>query len=85
MPPKLLYNSAIVPIQNVREFDFFSILSKSGLAQIKGRYATKPKDKLRYDIVYMKNMSPLLDFVLLVMSVLVTLKAGWQASRDGKR
>ena len=57
----------------------------TGLAQIKGRYATKPKDKLRYDIVYMKNMSPLLDFVLLVMSVLVTLKAGWQASGDGKR
>ncbi|MEE2885604.1 MAG: sugar transferase [Chloroflexota bacterium] len=57
----------------------------TGLAQLKGRYATKPKDKLRYDVIYMKNMSPLLDLVLLVMSVLITLKAGWQSGRDGKR
>lgn len=57
----------------------------TGLAQLKGRYATKPKDKLRYDVIYMKNMSPFLDCILLVMSVLVTLKAGWQAGRDGTR
>ena len=57
----------------------------TGLAQLKGRYATKPKDKLRYDVIYMKNMSPFLDCILLVISVLVTLKAGWQSGRDGKR
>lgn len=57
----------------------------TGLAQLKGRYTTKPKDKLRYDIIYMKNMSPLLDCILLAMSVFVTLKAGWQVSKDGKR
>ena len=57
----------------------------TGLAQVRGRYATRPKDKLRYDTIYMKKMSPWLDVKLLFMSVVVTLRAGWQAAGDGGR
>jgi lipopolysaccharide/colanic/teichoic acid biosynthesis glycosyltransferase len=57
----------------------------TGLAQVSGRYATRPKDKLRYDTLYMKTMSPWLDVKLLFMSVVVTLRAGWQAAKDRSR
>ena len=57
----------------------------TGLAQVKGRYATRPRDKLRYDNLYTKSMSPWLDVKLLFLSVLVTLKAGWQAPKGGDR
>ena len=52
----------------------------TGLAQVRGRYATRPRDKLRYDTLYMRRMSPLLDVKLLFLSVIITLKAGWQAT-----
>ena len=57
----------------------------TGLAQVRGRYATRPKDKLRYDTLYMKRMSPLLDVKLLFLSVIITLKAGWQSTEAGHR
>ena len=57
----------------------------TGLAQVRGRYATRPKDKLRYDNLYMRRMSPLLDVKLLFLSVIITLKAGWQATEGGHR
>ncbi len=50
----------------------------TGLAQIYGRYSTHPRDKLRYDMVYIRRMSPVLDVRLLVSSVLLTLRARWQ-------
>ena len=50
----------------------------TGLAQIYGRYSTHPRDKLRYDMVYVRRMSPVLDVRLLVSSVLLTLRARWQ-------
>ena len=52
----------------------------TGPAQLYGRYATRPRDKLRYDALYIKRMSPWLDLKLLFMSVLVTLRAKWQAN-----
>ena len=57
----------------------------TGLAQVRGRYATRPKDKLRYDTLYIRRMSPLLDVKLLFLSVIITLKAGWQATEGGHR
>ena len=51
----------------------------TGLAQIYGRYSTHPRNKLRYDILYIRRMSPLLDVKLLVSSVLLTLRARWQS------
>ena len=53
----------------------------TGLAQVRGRYSTKPKDKLRYDTLYMRKMSPWLDVKLLFLSVLLTLRAKWQSNR----
>lgn len=51
----------------------------TGPAQVFGRYATRPRDKLRYDTLYIRTMSPWLDVKLLFMSVIVTLRAKWQA------
>ncbi len=50
----------------------------TGLAQVRGRYATRPRDKARYDMVYIRRMSPLLDVKLLVASVWITVAARWQ-------
>lgn len=50
----------------------------TGLAQVFGQYSTRPKDKLRYDILYITRLSPLLDVKLILASVLVTLQGRWQ-------
>ena len=46
----------------------------AGLAQAKGRYSTSPRDKLRYDNLYIERMGPWLDIRLLFLAVLVVLK-----------
>ena len=51
----------------------------TGLAQIYGRYSTHPRNKLRYDMIYIRRMSPWLDVRLLVSSVVLTLRARWQS------
>jgi lipopolysaccharide/colanic/teichoic acid biosynthesis glycosyltransferase len=48
----------------------------AGLAQIRGSYATKPSDKLRYDELYIEKMGPWLDTKLLILAVLVVLRRG---------
>ena len=48
----------------------------AGLAQVRGNYATKPNDKLRYDELYIKKMGPWLDTKLLVLAVLKVLRPG---------
>lgn len=50
----------------------------TGLAQIYGRYSTHPRNKLRYDMLYIRRMSPWLDVRLMISSVLLTLRARWQ-------
>ncbi|SVE08282.1 uncharacterized protein METZ01_LOCUS461136 [marine metagenome] len=50
----------------------------TGVAQVYGRYATKPRHKLMYDRIYIREMAPLLDIKLLMHSVVLTLKAKWQ-------
>ena len=49
----------------------------AGLAQVQGNYHTHPRDKLRYDILYIKRMSPWLDLKLLALSFIVVLKQLW--------
>ena len=43
----------------------------TGLAQVLGKYTTTPEDKLRYDLLYIKKYSLLLDFKILVQTVKV--------------
>lgn len=50
----------------------------TGLAQVYGSYDTSPHNKLRYDTLYMRRMSPWLDVKLLTLSVWATLTAKWQ-------
>jgi lipopolysaccharide/colanic/teichoic acid biosynthesis glycosyltransferase len=48
----------------------------TGLAQLRGGYFTHPRDKLRYDILYIRNRSALLDLKL-VMGTFVKLLNRW--------
>jgi len=50
----------------------------TGVAQVFGRYSSKPKVKLRYDRIYSRNMSIVFDIKLLFLSALYTLRAKWQ-------
>jgi lipopolysaccharide/colanic/teichoic acid biosynthesis glycosyltransferase len=50
----------------------------TGLAQVYGRYDTDPRNKLRFDLVYVKKYNLLLDLRLLFMSFWITLRAKWQ-------
>ncbi|WP_027718329.1 exopolysaccharide biosynthesis polyprenyl glycosylphosphotransferase [Desulfovirgula thermocuniculi] len=45
----------------------------TGLAQVEGSYSTPPEDKLRYDLMYGKTASPLVDLriILRTLSVLM--------------
>jgi exopolysaccharide biosynthesis polyprenyl glycosylphosphotransferase len=46
----------------------------TGLAQVMGNYSTLPSDKLRYDLMYIKNYSPLLDLKILFQTIVVVLQ-----------
>lgn len=50
----------------------------TGIAQVYGRYDTDPRNKLRYDLVYVKKYNMPLDLRLLFMSFWITLRAKWQ-------
>jgi exopolysaccharide biosynthesis polyprenyl glycosylphosphotransferase len=41
----------------------------TGLAQVWGKYSTTPEDKVRYDIIYIKNYSILLDLKLILQTI----------------
>jgi len=45
----------------------------TGLAQVLGRYSTTPADKLRYDLLYAKTLSPLNDAQILLHTLKVML------------
>jgi lipopolysaccharide/colanic/teichoic acid biosynthesis glycosyltransferase len=51
----------------------------TGVAQVYGRYDTPPRNKLRYDLLYVKNQSLLLDIKLILLSVWITLKGKWES------
>jgi exopolysaccharide biosynthesis polyprenyl glycosylphosphotransferase len=46
----------------------------TGLAQVMGNYSTLPSDKLRYDLIYIKNYSFLLDLKILFQTIIVVLQ-----------
>ena len=46
----------------------------AGLAQVRGTAQTRPRDKLRYDNLYIETLSPWMDVKLLFLSVLVVLR-----------
>ncbi len=47
----------------------------AGLAQVRGTYATLPKNKLRYDSLYMESFGFWLDLKLLVMSARIAISS----------
>lgn len=51
----------------------------TGLAQTYGRYNTSPRNKLRYDLLYIRRASLWLDLKLLSMSVVLTVKGRWES------
>ena len=51
----------------------------TGMAQVYGRYSTEPRNKLRYDTLYIRRMSPALDVKLLFLSMWITVAARWQS------
>jgi lipopolysaccharide/colanic/teichoic acid biosynthesis glycosyltransferase len=55
----------------------------TGLAQVYGSYDTPPRKKLRYDLLYIKKQSLLLDLKLILLSFLITFKGKWE-SREKK-
>lgn len=41
----------------------------TGLAQVLGKYTTTPKDKLRYDLLYIRNYSFMLDIKIILQTI----------------
>ena len=41
----------------------------TGLAQVLGKYTTTPEDKVRYDILYVRNYSIFLDLKLILQTI----------------
>mgnify|MGYP001227323556 CR=1 FL=1 len=52
----------------------------TGVAQVFGRYSSKPIVKLRYDRIYGSHLGLVFDTKLLFLSFVYTLKAKWQDS-----
>ncbi len=50
----------------------------TGLAQVYGQYDTPPQHKLKYDLLYIKKQSFLLDLKLILLSFLITFKGKWE-------
>jgi lipopolysaccharide/colanic/teichoic acid biosynthesis glycosyltransferase len=53
----------------------------AGLAQVRGRYSTTPRDKLRYDLLYIRTLNPLLDLKLMFQAVFVVLRGSPSESK----
>jgi lipopolysaccharide/colanic/teichoic acid biosynthesis glycosyltransferase len=50
----------------------------TGLAQVFGRYNTLPKNKLRYDLLYVENYNFWLDLKLFILSFWISFQGKWQ-------
>jgi lipopolysaccharide/colanic/teichoic acid biosynthesis glycosyltransferase len=53
----------------------------AGLAQVRGRYSTTPRNKLRYDHLYIQTLTPLLDIKLMFLAVFVVLRGSPSSSK----
>ena len=56
----------------------------AGLAQVRGNYSTRPRNKLRYDNLYIKVMSPWVDLKLIFLSVWVVLRPSRPANSPAR-
>lgn len=56
----------------------------AGLAQVAGNASTPPHQKVRYDRIYIDNMSLGFDLKLLFLSFMIAFWYRWQADWDGK-
>lgn len=65
-------------IHDIPEYEHrFSVKAGiTGYAQIFGNYGTSPEDKLRYDLLYIRNYSLLLDIKLILQTVRVIFTPG---------
>ena len=55
----------------------------TGMAQVYGSYDTPPQHKLKYDLLYVKKQSFLLDLKLIFLSFWITFRGKWE-SREKK-
>lgn len=55
----------------IEEYKFRTLVKAglTGLAQVLGKYNTEARDKLRYDLLYIKNYSILLDFKIILQTI----------------
>lgn len=62
-------------IKEMPEYNFRHTLKPgiTGLAQVAGKYSTTVEDKLRYDLLYSKAVSPLFDLQIMMQTVKVLL------------
>tara|TARA_Y100001970_G_scaffold197312_1_gene240065 strand:- start:7758 stop:8372 length:615 start_codon:yes stop_codon:yes gene_type:complete len=51
----------------------------TGIAQLLGTYDASPKNKIRYDLIYIKNQSLLMDIKIIILSVIISLIGNWQS------
>jgi lipopolysaccharide/colanic/teichoic acid biosynthesis glycosyltransferase len=58
---------------------FFVTPGLTGLAQVYGNYDTPPHQKLRYDLLYIKNYSFLFDMKLIFLSFWITFRGKWES------
>ncbi|NLU51733.1 MAG: sugar transferase [Clostridiaceae bacterium] len=65
-------------IQDLPEYEHrFSVKAGiTGYAQLFGNYSTSPEDKLRYDLMYIRNYSLLLDIKLIFKTISVLFSPG---------
>jgi lipopolysaccharide/colanic/teichoic acid biosynthesis glycosyltransferase len=52
----------------------------TGLAQVYGRYYSRPGQKLKYDLLYARRRTLLLDLEIFLMSWLITFRANWDTT-----
>jgi lipopolysaccharide/colanic/teichoic acid biosynthesis glycosyltransferase len=51
----------------------------TGLAQVYGKYDSHPREKLRYDLLYIRRGRLWLDLHLIIMSVWISATGGWNS------
>lgn len=57
----------------------------TGLAQVMGKYTTNPRDKLRYDLLYIKNYSLLMDLKIFMQTIkIMFMKAAAKGISEDK-
>lgn len=57
----------------------------AGLAQLRASYHVHPRDKLRYDELYIASMGPLVDLKLLVLCVWRAIRSGFKGGPGTRR